>query len=115
MIRFAHREAELHLVREDGTSECGLGGLPTLESEVADTNMFDDAGVDEATHAIHWLADWHGRVRPMDLVQVDLFDPEPFCAGAPVLLDDVRQRHQGEELRRDEHIIAMASDRAAHD
>ena len=77
--------------------------------------MRDDAAVDEPAHPVHLLRDRDDRVWEVDLVQVDDVDAESLRTRAPVPFDDRCERHDRQQLRCDEDLLAAPGDRTTDD
>ncbi len=108
-------ERVLHLVRDHRPTQPSLRVLPTREREVAHAGVANEALIEDASHSVHRRAVRHHRVGPMHLVEIDDVDAETASTGARPLSDDWRQRHQRKQLRSEEHVVAPAADRLAHD
>src|SRR5262249_15859656 len=75
----------------------------------------DEFVVEDGPETDHGRAIRDDRVGPVHLIQVDGIDAEPACARLCSLLDDRRQRQEREQLRGEEHVVAPAANRLAHD
>jgi MFS family permease len=99
-----------NLVAEHAAAERLLRRLPAVERVVADADLADQADALQRPHPRHDHRVGHQRVRLMHLVQVEPADAEPVRAGDRPLLHHRRQRRDRQDLRREEHLVAVPAD-----
>ena len=106
-------KVEADLVGKDRAPESTFGCLPALEGVVAHADLADDTASLQVAHRRHLLADRNERVRLVDLVEVDLGDPEAAGTACGTAGDDRLHGQQRKELRGDERLLTPAGDRTA--
>ena len=81
------------------------------------------AGIDGPVERVEGLFDWHVRIRPVRLIQIDVVGAEPLEAGVGARDDlggcavarlSLRSRHPA-ELRREHDVVASCTERRAQE
>ena len=114
-LRVAVDQAVAHLVAQHPPAQSRLGGAPTAQRVVADPHVGHHPAVLQRPHPAHDHRVRNDRIRLMHLVKVDQIDAQPPRTRAPMTLDELGHRIQGEVLGRNVGLLAPPLQRCSHD
>ena len=92
-----------------------LGRAPAPQGVVADTHLVDQPHPLQRVHTAHDRPVADQRIRLVHLVEIEAVGPKPVRAGHSPLLNHRGDRHQRENLRRQEHRLPVLAKRLAQD
>src|SRR3984893_16235496 len=84
----------------------GLSSAKFSHREIADPDIFHQAPIDQRLHRTHRVLNWNERIRPVNLIQIDMSDVEAAQAGIGGLQHIVMVQMAARNLRCNKYLVA---------